>query len=74
MQAKVVQLGRKVFQFTADGPTVLEQVLAAAGIQVDPAYMDVRVNGRPAGLDQLVQDSDVVTVVPAIKGGATGGR
>lgn len=65
MTIKVAKLGGEVKSlFLADGAT-MEQALEAAGL--DKTGFDLRVNGRtPCG---TLKDGDMVTLVPAIKGG-----
>jgi sulfur carrier protein ThiS len=65
MFVKVAKIGSAVKEvMLADGAT-LEQALAAA--EVDSDGFQVRVNGRtPCG---TIADGDMITLVPAIKGG-----
>jgi sulfur carrier protein ThiS len=67
MQVRIVQLGRGVYPYAAEPGATVAAGLEAAGIT--PGTLDVRVNGRPASLDQALSDGDLVTIVPMIKGG-----
>jgi sulfur carrier protein ThiS len=62
---KVAQLGAAVKEVMVPSGSSLEQVLDAAG--VNASGFQVRVNGRtPCG---SIVNNDVITLVPAIKGG-----
>jgi sulfur carrier protein ThiS len=67
MNIRIVQLGRGVFKYAADEGATIADGLDAAGISVE--HMDVRVRGRPAKVEDPLQDGDLVTVIPLIKGG-----
>ena len=67
MNVRIVQLGRGVYKYAAEEGASIADGLAAAGISVE--HMDVRVRGRPAKVEDILRDGDLVTVLPLIKGG-----
>ncbi len=67
MNVRIVQLGRGVYKYAAEEGASIADGLAAAGISVE--HMDVRVRGRPAKVEDILRDGDLVTVIPLIKGG-----
>ena len=67
MNVRIVQLGRGVFKYAAEEGATIADGLAAAGITVE--HMDVRVRGKPAKVEDILRDGDLVTVIPLIKGG-----
>lgn len=67
MNVRIVQLGRGVYKYAAEEGATIADGLAAAGISVE--HMDVRVRGRPAKVEDLLHDGDLVTIIPLIKGG-----
>jgi hypothetical protein len=67
MNVRIVQLGRGVYKYEAQDGATIADGLEAAGISVE--HMDVRVRGRPAQVEDLLRDGDLVTVIPLIKGG-----
>jgi hypothetical protein len=68
IHVRVLQLGRKVFEYQGSAGETLRTVLDALAINVAQG-MDLRVNTAPADLDQVVHDKDIVTILPRIKGG-----
>jgi sulfur carrier protein ThiS len=67
INVRIVQLGRGVFKYSAEDGATIAEGLEAAGISVE--HMDVRVRGKPAKVEDLLRDGDLVTVIPLIKGG-----
>lgn len=67
INVRIVQLGKGIFHYEEKGNVTVEAGLVAAGITA--GNMDVRVNGKRAPLGQTLQDSDLVTIIPLIKGG-----
>ena len=67
INVRIVQLGKGIFHYEEKGNVTVEAGLVAAGITA--GNMDVRVNGKRAPLDQTLQDGDLVTIIPLIKGG-----
>jgi molybdopterin converting factor small subunit len=65
---RIVQLGKRVFNYVADDGSTVGEGLAAAGIPVE--HMEIRVRGVATTLDQALADGDLVTVIPKIKGGS----
>jgi len=65
---KVAKLGSRVQELCLDdGAANVAAVLEAAGETAEG--FDIRVNGQPATGDTPLNDGDIVTLVPAIKGG-----
>ena len=69
MRVRVLQLGRRVVQYSGPAGVTLDVVLESVGM-AGLQGMDLRVNGSAGGGDQVVKDGDVVTLIPRIKGGA----
>lgn len=67
INVRIVQLGRGVFKYAAQDGATIADGLEAAGISVE--HMDVRVRGKPAKVEDVLRDGDLVTVIPLIKGG-----
>jgi molybdopterin converting factor small subunit len=67
IRVRIVQLGKGIFEFGAEPGTTVAAGLARAGI--DATRMEVRVRGRRTELDVPLEDGDLVTVIPRIKGG-----
>jgi sulfur carrier protein ThiS len=64
---KVAKLGDRVQEFFVDNGATVADALRLAGYNA--AGFDLRVNGSPVCPDQPLNDSDILTLVPAIKGG-----
>lgn len=69
IRVRILQLGRRVVEHTAPAGATLADTLAAAGFGSLPVGLDVRVNGTSALERHPLQDRDVVTLIPRIKGG-----
>jgi molybdopterin converting factor small subunit len=70
IRVRVLQLGRRVMQHTGAPGITIERLLEEVGLTAAPG-LDVRVNGRSAPLENTLNDGDVVTLIPRIKGGLT---
>jgi molybdopterin converting factor small subunit len=64
---RVVVLGRSVRRLAFRPGATLRDVLDDAAI--DTAGRDLHVNGRPADLNAVIGDGDLVTVIPRVRGG-----
>jgi len=64
---KVARLGTTVLEVALNTGASVQDALTAAGLTVDGE--DVRVNSSNAGLNDEVEDGDIVTLVPKVKGG-----
>jgi len=64
---KVARLGTTVQEVALNEGASVQDALTAAGLSVDGE--DVRVNSSNAGLNDEVEDGDIVTLVPKVKGG-----
>lgn len=67
IKVKIVQLGKGVFQYDLEESTSVEACLNAVGIT--GGRMDLHVNGRPVQPGQKLQNGDLITIIPRIKGG-----
>jgi sulfur carrier protein ThiS len=67
IKVKIVQLGKGILQCEFEDHTAVEASLTKVGIT--GAGMDLHVNGRPPQPGQHLQDGDLVTIIPRIKGG-----
>jgi len=64
---KVARLGDQVKEFFVEEGETVGSLLDEVGI--DPEGWDLRVNGVPASRETPLEDGDIVTLVPPIKGG-----
>jgi len=64
---KVARLGTTVQEVALNDGASVQDALIAAGLTVDGE--DVRVNSSNSGLNDEVEDGDIVTLVPKVKGG-----
>jgi hypothetical protein len=67
IKVKIVQLGRGILHWNLEDATPVEASLVKLGIT--GGGMDLHVNGRPPEPGQKLQDGDLVTIIPRIKGG-----
>lgn len=74
IRVRILQLGRRVVEHAAPPGATLAATLEAAGFGALPLGIDVRVNGAPAPASLPLQNRDVVTLVPRIKGGRARAR
>jgi len=64
---KVARLGDQVKEFFVEEGQTVGSLLDEVGI--DPEGWDLRVNGVPSSRETPLEDGDIVTLVPPIKGG-----
>jgi len=64
---KVARLGTTVQEVAVADVATVQDVLDAAGIEIDNE--DVRINGTTADLGSSLGSGDLVTIVPKVKGG-----
>ena len=64
---KVARLGTTVQEVALNDGASVQDALIAAGLTVDGE--DIRVNSSNAGLNDEVEDGDIITLVPKVKGG-----
>lgn len=64
---KVAKLGEKVKEFFLEEGKTVQDVLELAGFRT--RGFDLRINGNPAKLTDVLADGDIVTLIPKIKGG-----
>ena len=69
MRVRILQLGRQVIDYRGQPGETVAVALAAIALQVGPGT-DIRVNGMAADGTTVLQDGDVVTLIPRIKGGS----
>jgi hypothetical protein len=70
IKVKIVQLGKGVLHWDLEDPTPVKDSLVKLGIT--GVGMDLHVNGRPPQTGQKLQDGDLITIIPRIKGGTRG--
>lgn len=71
IKVKIVQLGKGIVHWDLEDHTPVEASLTKLGIT--GGGMDLHVNGRSPQPGQKLQDGDLVTIIPRIKGGLHGG-
>lgn len=64
----VVRMGHEAKEVSVDNTTTFEDALVASGID-SPNADGLRVNGKPAQLDQTVREGDFITYNPKVSGG-----
>lgn len=64
---KIAKLGSRVQEFFLDNGATVASILAIAG--EDSGGYEVRVNGVVVDAETPLDSGDIVTLVPAIKGG-----
>ncbi len=69
MRVKVLCLGRSAKEINVNEGTTVEQAIAEAGFPKDSSYTR-HLNGSPCFDTDVLVDNCVITMVPAIKGGA----
>jgi sulfur carrier protein ThiS len=67
ISVQVASVGGSSRSLHARGGITLGDLLKQAGI--NPTGHDIRVNGPAASLDHVLEDGDVVTIIPKIRGG-----
>lgn len=65
---KVARTGGLVSEVLLDGGRTVEDALTAGDIDFDEDEK-IRVNGKPADLDDNLRDGDVVTIAGKVSGG-----
>jgi sulfur carrier protein ThiS len=68
MRVRILQLGRQVIEYRGHVGDTVAAALAAVALEVRPG-VDIRVNGMAAHGATILQDGDVLTLIPRIKGG-----
>lgn len=68
IQVKYGKLGARTEEYTLAENATVGQLLTAAG--ADVAGYTPRLNGETAGVSSVLYDGDIVTLMPAVKGGA----
>lgn len=67
---KIAPLGRPTSEVSVPvGSTISAALGAAASRTSVTGYTDLQRNGSPANLNDIVQNGDIIVLVPAIKGG-----
>ena len=70
IMVKVAPLGKPVTEVTIPTGSTVRQALDAAKSNIDVSkYEDLRKNGKTASMSDVVNHNDIITLVPAIKGG-----
>jgi len=65
---KVARLGTAVQEVALNEGASVQAALSAAGLEIGGSE-EIRINESTAGLNDEVEDSDIVTLVPKVKGG-----
>lgn len=69
-----LKLREKMKDLVVPNGSVVANVLDKANVRVNvsnPSELDIRVNGKPASLLQVVNDSDVIYLAPKVDGGGS---
>ncbi len=69
MKVKVWCLGRAAKEIEVSDGTTVEQAIQQAGFPKDSSYTR-HVNGSPAFDTDILQEGNVLTMVPQVKGGS----
>lgn len=73
MIIKIVRLGQAIQEAKLPAGTTVADAVAAAcdGLEltIDAVSNEIRVNGQKVDDDTVLEDGDIVTAVPAAKGG-----
>ncbi len=64
---KIARLGRKTEEFYVDNGTTVSDLISMSSFS--SRGCQIRVNGVPANSDQVLEDGDIVTLIPMIRGG-----
>jgi hypothetical protein len=67
IEVRVVVLGRAVLRVPRPKGTSLAALFEATGLDV--GGRDIHVNGHLRALDEPLEDGDLVTVIPRVRGG-----
>ncbi len=68
VSVRIAQLGRDIVDLTLDKGTTRRQAITKAGLKI-PEGLEVRVNNMGADLDEELQDGEIITLIPRIRGG-----
>jgi hypothetical protein len=68
IMVKVAPLGKSVSEVTVPVGSTVGDVLKAANVN-PTATQDLRLNSQPARTADVVKNGDIITLVPAIRGG-----
>lgn len=68
MKVKVLCLGRAAKEIEVGEGTTVEAAISQAGFPKDSSYTR-HVNGSPAFDSDVLQEGNILTMVPAVKGG-----
>ena len=71
MRVKVLCLGRSAKEIEIGDGTTVEQAIQQAGFPKDSSYTR-HVNGSPAFDTDILQEGNILTMVPQVKGGSEG--
>ncbi len=69
IKVKVIQLGKKIFQYEGRPQNTVGDALKTAGVIIDHLRSDIRLNGHVVTQNTTLHDGDIVTVLPPVKGG-----
>ncbi len=70
MFIKVVKLGEAIRNAQLpEGTTLADVINGNVGLELDATAADVRVNGSNATPETVLEDGDILTAVPSVKGG-----
>lgn len=64
---KIAKLGDRVQEFAVEAGTTVAQLIAKAGYSAS-GYV-IKANGAPADAAAVLDDGDLVTLTPQVKGG-----
>jgi len=67
MHVRIARLGEEVKIVELEANKTVRDAIAAAGL--NPANTEVRVNAQPATMETVLQDNNIVTLAPTVKGG-----
>ena len=65
---KVAKLGSRVVEIFVEHNSKIADALRI--VEMDSNGFELRVNGAAATTDTVLNDGDIITMIPAIKGGA----
>jgi sulfur carrier protein ThiS len=68
MKVKVLCLGRSAKEIELPSGATVEEAIQTSGFPKDSAYTR-HINGHPSFDSDILQDGDVLTLVPQVKGG-----
>lgn len=65
---KVAPIGKPVVEVMLPMNSTVRDAIASSKVSAD-GYNDLRKNGKVATMSDLVNNNDIITLVPAIRGG-----